>query len=144
MKNCRICNDLFKPKRSNQIICSNKCRKINREEYHKNYKATFEYRKGRRIYQKSQKNKTRLLKKYFNLSFEDYQKMVRQQSNKCAICGDKERIKRNGNKMELAIDHSHRTGKVRGLLCQRCNRGLGLFKEDILRLQNAIKYLKKS
>ncbi len=58
--------------------------------------------------------------------------------NKCAICGGKPLSKRL-----LDIDHDHKTGKIRGLLCRKCNLGLGLFKDNETSLQTAISYLQK-
>lgn len=60
-------------------------------------------------------------------ALEKFEELQRRQENKCAIC---KRIKR------LAVDHCHDTGKVRGLLCNSCNRGLGLFQDraDVLEI----------
>lgn len=55
----------------------------------------------------------------------------------CQIC------KKKDQKKALAIDHCHSTGVIRGLLCDNCNRALGLFKDNIDNLKNAIKYLKE-
>lgn len=56
------------------------------------------------------------------------------QDGKCAICGDQ---------TKLCIDHNHKTGKVRGLLCRKCNAGLGLFKDSALNLFRASAYVKE-
>lgn len=69
--------------------------------------------------------------------------MVRKQHNKCAICGNKETKKLHGKVVSLAVDHCHKTGKVRGLLCQNCNHGIGMLKDDPKLLKNAIIYLSK-
>ena len=62
---------------------------------------------------------------------------------KCNICNKKEVVidKRTGKLYQLAIDHCHKTGKVRGVLCISCNTALGGFKDDINLLKKAIKYL---
>lgn len=63
----------------------------------------------------------------------------------CAICGKEfDMIQKRQYKgaKRLVIDHSHSTGKLRGLLCDGCNLGLGGFKDNIESLQNAINYLK--
>jgi len=69
--------------------------------------------------------------------------LLEKQNGKCAICGNHEIAIHNvtKNKQNLAVDHCHKNGKIRGLLCQDCNRGIGLFHEDISRLEKAIKYL---
>lgn len=79
------------------------------------------------------------MKHSYGLSREEYEKMVIDQNNSCAICSDsfKEKIK-------PFVDHDHVTKKVRGLVCTHCNRGLGAFKDDPTNLSRAIVYLMKS
>ena len=60
------------------------------------------------------------------------------QNNCCAICGKSQ----NNENRRFAIDHCHKTGKIRGLLCYTCNNGLGSFKDNVIFLLNAINYLK--
>lgn len=61
--------------------------------------------------------------------------MESQQKGKCAICCKEKGI--HG----LVVDHDHKSGKVRGLLCNSCNKALGFFQDDIEILTNAINYL---
>lgn len=72
-----------------------------------------------------------------------YQELLGNQGGVCAICGQREKSpdKASGKPKDLAIDHDHKTGKVRDLLCSSCNRGLGLFKDDPTLLDKAQKYL---
>lgn len=80
------------------------------------------------------------LKYIYNMSLEDYDNLLIKQNNKCAICGtNNPGIK---NIKNLFVDHCHSTTKVRGLLCNACNNGLGRFKDNIDFLNNAINYLK--
>jgi hypothetical protein len=79
------------------------------------------------------------LKNKYGLSKEDYFLLGEKQDWKCAICGSKE--SRNKNSTNLSVDHSHITGKVRGLLCHPCNAGIGYLQEDIKIMKNSIKYL---
>ena len=68
------------------------------------------------------------LKVTYNMTLEDYQRMFDTQKGKCAIC----KKHQNEFKYPLHVDHDHNTGKVRGLLCGRCNAGLGYYeKSDI-------------
>ena len=69
----------------------------------------------------------------------DYAVLLEKQNNCCAICGKSE--KENGKR--LAIDHNHQTHRVRNLLCQSCNTGLGDFKDSKELLLKAFEYLKK-
>lgn len=66
--------------------------------------------------------------------------MLEEQHGVCAICGKPET---KPNAKYLAVDHDHKTGEVRGLLCNNCNRALGLLQDNTEVLQNAINYLKK-
>jgi hypothetical protein len=75
------------------------------------------------------------LKRTYNLTEEDYNAMYTSQEGCCAIC-------KNPYKL-LVIDHCHNKNTVRELLCDSCNRGIGFLKENIITLQNAIKYLQK-
>lgn len=79
----------------------------------------------------------------FNLTVKEYESMVLDQCGLCAICGNPETAMhpRTGQVQRLAIDHCHNSGKNRGLLCARCNKGLGHFKDNRDLLKNAIKYL---
>jgi len=71
------------------------------------------------------------------LSFEEYKNMTINQNGLCAICGNTD------NGRELSIDHCHKTNKVRGLLCKKCNSAIGFLSDDIGLLEKAIMYLKK-
>jgi hypothetical protein len=68
----------------------------------------------------------------------DWQEMYRKQGGKCAICKCHQRYQ------NLAVDHDHKSGKFRGLLCVNCNRGLGKFFDSPLRLRNAAEYIEQS
>lgn len=74
----------------------------------------------------------------YGLALADYDAMLVAQNNLCAIC----RVdKPGGNSTHWHVDHNHVTGQVRGLLCGRCNLGLGYFRDDTGRLASAITYL---
>ena len=72
-----------------------------------------------------------------------YQEMLREQGGVCAICAQPERApdKASGKTKDLAIDHCHATGAIRALLCSNCNRGLGLFNDDVALLAKAQSYV---
>jgi len=78
------------------------------------------------------------LKKNFNLEKETFLQMLKDQNYVCKICNKPENRKKTSS---LSVDHNHSTGKIRGLLCDLCNKGLGHFKDDINLLNNAIIYL---
>lgn len=83
------------------------------------------------------------LKKQYGLTMEDVEIMLKNQNCKCAICGKELFLQgASEDKTKIAhVDHNHETGKVRGLLCNDCNRGIGLLKDNPLFLANALKYL---
>lgn len=87
------------------------------------------------------KNKNRAIasvfKKKYGISLSDYEALLERQNGVCAICRRTCKSGRN-----LAVDHCHETGKVRGLLCLECNRGIGALKDSIDLLTKAISYLK--
>jgi hypothetical protein len=85
---------------------------------------------------KARSNRKSYLKRTFNLTLEDYDQMVAAQDGGCAICGDAP-----DEGKTFHIDHEHETGEVRGLLCQRCNHALGLFRESNDLLYAAAEYL---
>ncbi len=83
------------------------------------------------------------LRRRYGLSEENYREIHKKQGHVCAICGGKNTHSCTKKvDYDLYVDHCHSTGKVRGLLCNHCNRGIGLFKEDISKLERAILYLK--
>ena len=71
----------------------------------------------------------------YGLTLEDYDAIVSEQNGVCAICSRKPK----GN---LHIDHDHKTNEIRGLLCGKCNRAIGLLNDDISLFTKAINYLK--
>lgn len=73
----------------------------------------------------------------YGLTPDQYDELLASQEGRCAIC----RTETPGGKGGWHVDHDHATGKVRGLLCDNCNNGLGRFADDPIRIQRAIDYL---
>ncbi len=88
---------------------------------------------------KSKKKSYNLYRKY-GISLELYNSMLESQGGLCLICSNPESLQ---NRF-LSVDQCHKTGKVRGLLCGRCNKALGLLNDDLSVLKSAMLYLKKS
>jgi hypothetical protein len=88
--------------------------------------------------------RTANLRKNFGISMDEYEQMLIKQNNLCAICEKPETfVHHQTNKpARLAVDHCHKTNKVRKLLCKNCNTALGLFKDDLDVMGNAVQYLK--
>ena len=79
------------------------------------------------------------LKVAYGLSVEAYDEMLAAQGGGCAICGA---TKPSDRTKHFAVDHCQATNAIRGLLCTKCNRGLGLFNDDTDRMERAVKYLR--
>lgn len=75
----------------------------------------------------------------YGVTPEKYQEMLDSQNGVCAVCKTKPNFDKW--KKRFVIDHCHVTGRIRGLLCDACNRGIGMLKDDPSILENAIKYL---
>ncbi len=129
---CKVCrnehyNTFYKENPEKQKEKNNK-QKINRQIFYNSDKGIQSSRKAH-------------LKRCFGITLEEYNEMLEKQNHVCGICGNYETCYRN---KVLSVDHSHDTGHIRGLLCNTCNRALGLFKEDIETLTKAINYLLKN
>lgn len=126
----------FEPARTYKDGFRGQCRKC-RVQWHKEYRK----RPSSPRYQNPpfpQRDRERRLQKVFGLTQAGYEALATAQNNSCAICckpADQCTFKK------LVVDHCHDTGRVRGLLCSRCNSGLGLFKDNAHSLANAIAYL---
>jgi len=77
------------------------------------------------------------IRRKFGVTIQWFENILKRQNGVCAICKKQCTSGRN-----LAVDHDHKTNKVRGLLCIKCNNGLGAFEDDIELLQRAMEYLK--
>lgn len=106
------------------------------------------FRKNRKKYQNwkreyRSKNPKRTLDEYlkyeYGISSEQWEALLKKQNNSCAICGGPP----TAPKHRLTVDHDHATGRVRGLLCGHCNKGLGSFMDKIENLEKAVGYLKE-
>jgi hypothetical protein len=82
------------------------------------------------------------LRLYYGITLAQYAAMFKRQKGRCALCLTKKVGQRR--KKNLCVDHDHKTGRVRGLLCFRCNRALGLFQDDPKILRRVLRYLKGS
>lgn len=125
-----------------------KARKYRASEAGKAYRQTEKYKAYRReLKRKARQDPQKKLKEQrcnfkcgiqrYGLTLEDWDQMLIAQSGRCAVCNDQF----HNDPKEPAVDHNHQTGKVRGLLCNNCNLGLGHFTESAARLQSAIAYL---
>lgn len=120
----------------------------------KKYKARYYKKNKTRILKRNQqyylhntekveKQKFKYYLRYkFGIEIDQYQELHQQQSGRCAICGYAE-PQDASTTAKLYVDHSHATGRIRGLLCMNCNIALGHFRESLTILKNAVNYLEK-
>lgn len=114
-KKCKTCEQAFTPTNPCNVYCSSKCKGKN-SYYRRNY----------------------------GITEKELEEMKEQQNNKCFICDSEGFLIGSNNHTEkLAVDHCHKTGKVRKLLCHNCNRGLGLFQDNPELLRKAAKYVEE-
>lgn len=85
-------------------------------------------------------NRKQNLKRTYGLTPEEYDDQFERQQGVCAICGEPENSERFAH---MAVDHDHESGELRGLLCHRCNKAIGLFHDDSSRLEKASAYLQR-
>ena len=134
---CRECeNTAARQRYANSEIGAR--RRQQKSEYDKARYERFKA-EGKNVSGDPEMARQRMLKRNYGLTTEDYEAMVEAQGNECLICnvsGDKVRNQR------LVVDHCHVSGKVRGLLCQKCNLLLGHADDTIGRLEQAILYLR--
>lgn len=111
---CPCCHKGFTPRRANQFYCKESCT-----------------------------DRARKIRLRYNITPAAVYAIYKAQSGRCAICDVKGDIHELGftSKAPFHIDHDHSSGRVRGLLCPECNKGLGMFKDSRLFLEQAIKYL---
>ena len=128
-KECRKIKDTtWSRNNPDKVKARNDKRKSERKEFYQSEKGV---KSSRRTH----------LKMKYGLELTEYEKMNEEQNGLCLICGQPEQCSRN---KFLAVDHCHETNNIRGLLCSNCNRALGLFKDSVEILKNAINYLIKT
>lgn len=81
--------------------------------------------------------RSKVLKRKYGITAAEFDQMLAAQGGGCAIC----ETDVNPDSRSLAVDHCHKTGKVRGILCGRCNKALGLLRDDVLLFEKAVTYL---
>jgi hypothetical protein len=114
-----------------------KLRKYMRERYAKKRDEILAYNRERRTH-RPEVERDWYLRTEYGITLAQYNAMLAAQNGGCAICAGVD------TKRRLAVDHDHATGVVRGILCENCNRGIGLFKDNPERLRRAVDYLVQS
>jgi hypothetical protein len=125
----------YKCKKVKALSEFHKGSKTGSDKHGRKYQCKVCDKEERKIYLQTSHGKSKQLQWEYGISLDQYNEMMRKQDGRCAICGVPNFIRK------LVIDHCHDTGKVRGLLCDRCNTGIGKLRDNIDILQSAIKYL---
>jgi hypothetical protein len=112
-------------------------RKAEGRAYHAAHREKNNERQRRRSWAKKLSDFWRRLARFYGISREQYEGLVAKQGGVCDIC-------RKPPQEPLCVDHSHATGRVRGLLCRKCNTGLGSYDDDANLMAAGIAYLRKA
>jgi len=91
--------------------------------------------------------KSKVLQRKYGITIEQFRLMLWSQGGKCPVCQcqlTENNGKGRGQASAACVDHCHETGEIRGLLCNHCNRALGLFKDNIQTMQRAQEYIARS
>ena len=130
---CKECGSQIVGLRADAVFCGKKCREKAQRRRDKQRHLDYYHANKKR-----QKDRT-LLRKY-GITLDEYNQMMVYQSDRCATCLTDDK----GGKQYWLVDHDHATGKVRGLLCTRCNSMLGQALDDPDTLRAAASYLEVS
>jgi hypothetical protein len=112
------------------------CLRVKKKEDYRKHPERYKANAAKHRKENPRKAKDHVLQWLYGITLDQYEEMVRRQGAKCAICNA---VPLAG--VSLHIDHSHRTGRIRGLLCRECNHGLGKFRDRIDLLLRAKRYL---
>ena len=153
MKKCSKCQEpkslkeFHKDQKRKDGLCS-ACKECFKKHYQKHKKTILSRNKKWRnsnpekikIYN-TRKKEYELFRNY-GLSLHDKNIMLSNQNSQCSICKISIQEHLEKYQKDFHVDHNHKTGKIRSLLCEKCNRGLGFFNDDFETLLEASKYLK--
>lgn len=136
-KTCTVCGEtkpleMFNKHSKCRLGRHSKCKVCRAKSNHDLYMNSPTYRASKNLSDKELRAYDRF--RNYRITDEQYEQLFQSQNGCCAICGEEKR---------LVIDHDHDTRRIRGLLCQRCNTGLGKLGDSLEKLMRAVDYLKK-
>lgn len=123
-------------------FCCRECHKKACKEYYRTHKESQLAKERAKRQRWTQSERRADAVKRYGLTADDYERMAFEQEYKCAICGCTPSALPDG-RVGLNVDHCHKTGMVRKLLCHACNLGLGKFKDSPELLRMAARYLEE-
>ena len=137
---CRTCDQARKSNSwYNDEVSRARIKEANREWYINNREHAIKTCKSNSL-KHPDRHKNMMLKITYGITIEDFKSMRDAQGYKCKIC------QRHEDELirTLVVDHDHATGKIRGLLCNKCNLGLGMFNDNVELFNKAIEYLNQT
>lgn len=149
-KHCKHCgkseNEVkFQEGRHECNPCRNKNKRelrfTNPEKYNEQLKKNLEWKKTNKN-KMTKLNRVSHYQDRYGITIDDYNKMLKEQNGKCKICYRSDTGRKSSK--YFVVDHFHSTGTIRGLLCHKCNVGLGKFEDNVNILSKAITYLKEA
>ncbi len=152
VKTCSMCKRIlslssyYKAKKNKDGYFGH-CKECQKTKSHDFYIKNKEKRnKQTRVWRKSNPKRLKTIErratlKKHGVALEEYEFLLKRCGNRCVICNEKETRKNQYGITPLSVDHDHKTGKIRGLLCNRCNRVLGMVKDDLNILTEMKSYL---
>ena len=137
LKPCKLCGVTFQPVCGGNLYCP-PCGTSRRREKHA---------ESQRVWRAANPERHAIAKaghdlKRFGMTVEQYFQLLAEQGGRCAICRT-DKPKGKGKTRPFAVDHCHKTGRVRALLCHRCNGALGMVGDNPDILRDMIEYLKR-
>lgn len=144
MQKCLTCGDIGKRfyNYRHEKKCTD-CLKKHRSESYKVNRETVLKRVAKYRKENPDKIKHTKLQQTYGISLKMYEALLKDQNGVCAVCERPEKAIWRGLATKLAVDHDHATGKVRGLLCQKCNRAFGLLEESRHSVERLMAYIVK-
>jgi hypothetical protein len=133
---CKACNLAAKKRRydadpSKVVRAVQAWRRENPERF-REYQAEYRSRP-----ENKRKMRDLYYRRTFGITADDFDRMLAEQSGACAICGERPEVE-----ARMHVDHEHATGRIRGILCSRCNHAIGLLREDVALFERAVRYLR--
>ena len=149
VKQCIVCGENFNPIQYNHSICSPECQQVRKRQTkrvwsNKNYKSSTKIKNRTNKWREKNKEKNKnnqknnYYKRIYGITLAEYEELGKSQDWKCAICGEN-----LNEKIRSHLDHDHKTGNIRGILCHLCNVGIGHLRDSVHLLEKALVYLKK-
>lgn len=133
MKQCSVCEKFSTRFRNRQTQCRDCENKKNLERYHSKYRSTENHIKNTYRY---------TLKSQYDLTEDDFNALYADQKGLCPICLEQiNNVFLGISAKRCAVDHCHKTGRVRKILCHKCNSSIGLIGDNLDNIKRMVEYL---